>query len=862
MVGLGPEGEAVVLAALLHDIGKVWQRTGAPLPTGYEAFEREDVGAHGAHARWSAACYQEIVPAAWRKGGHWVLTHHQPTEPMARIVAAADRIAASEREDAETDGDPRRARLRSIFGRIHLPGGATVPDADLPLVPLALERETLFPQRDLPPVQPVEYQRLWEAFFAAARGLAALTDFEAYLTSLLALLERYTWCVPSAAYRSVPDVSLYDHARVTAALAACLWQEYCRGELDDHRLAALLHERTAEGSDTSLFALIAGDLSGVQRFLYSIASAGAARTLRGRSLFLQLLSEAAADLVLRRLDLPLPNLLYTGGAKFYLLAPVSALEDLATIRRELAEIFLAIGGELYLVLDGIPLTPRQVSQEFSEAWERIGQKLQEGKMRRFAEIASTHQSALFGPVGMGGPVSAGDLCDVCGRILDEEEALISDGVLRCRDCRAALRPAHVPVKVCAVCRDEVRTGVRRDDQLFCARCDDFRQLGELLARAPRLFLTVSDGEPGDDAPEWQRTLARFGRWWDLDARPHPERRGARIWTINNLDFQRAGAHGFRLSSVTTPVIGPTDKPPAGLPENEPRAPGMLKSFHWLACAARGAPYLGVLRMDVDSLGTLFRAGLGTGTSPSRVASLSRSLRLFFEGWLGPLVREVDGVSATNRGTIAVIYAGGDDLFAVGPWDRMPVLAQRIRQDFHAFCAENPHLTISAGLVVDDPHAPLYQLAEDAKRALDDRAKEHARSDGRQKDALCFLGVTIGWEEAEAVFRDVEELAALVQGTGGVRPVPRALIHTLAQAAADRERSRRADRDPRPYYGRWLWLAQYQIHRLAERLDDPEARRRVLAFIDGVITPARIHTLGLVARWAEYLVREEVDHANH
>src|SRR5579875_219108 len=318
MVGLGPEGEAVVLAALLHDIGKVWQRTGAPLPTGYEAFQREDVGAHGAHARWSAACYQEIVPAAWRKGGYWVLTHHQPTDPMARIVAAADRIAASEREDAEADGDPRRARLRSIFGRIHLPGKTAVPDADLPLVPLTLEREALFPQRDLPPVQTEEYRRLWEAFFAAARGLTALTDFEAYLTSLLALLEQYTWCVPSAAYRSVPDVSLYDHARVTAALAACLWQEYRRGELDDHHLAALLHERTAEGPDTPLFALIAGDLSGVQRFLYSIASAGAARTLRGRSLFLQLLSEAAADLVLRRLDLPLPNLLYTGGAKFHL----------------------------------------------------------------------------------------------------------------------------------------------------------------------------------------------------------------------------------------------------------------------------------------------------------------------------------------------------------------------------------------------------------------------------------------------------------------------------------------------------------------------------------------------------------------
>ena len=33
-------------------------------------------------------------------------------------------------------------------------------------------------------------------------------------------MQTYTWCIPSAYYQSVPDVSLYDHSRMTAALAA------------------------------------------------------------------------------------------------------------------------------------------------------------------------------------------------------------------------------------------------------------------------------------------------------------------------------------------------------------------------------------------------------------------------------------------------------------------------------------------------------------------------------------------------------------------------------------------------------------------------------------------------------------------
>jgi CRISPR-associated protein, Csm1 family len=55
---------------------------------------------------------------------------------------------------------------------------------------------------------------------------------------------------------------------------------------------------------------------------------GAARTLRGRSFYVQLLTEGVADFILRRLGLPPTNLIYAGGGNFYLLAGVSQQERL------------------------------------------------------------------------------------------------------------------------------------------------------------------------------------------------------------------------------------------------------------------------------------------------------------------------------------------------------------------------------------------------------------------------------------------------------------------------------------------------------------------------------------------------------
>lgn len=87
----------------------------------------------------------------------------------------------------------------------------------------------------------------------------------------------------------------------------------------------------------------------------------------------------------------------------------------------------------------------------------------------------------------------------------------------------------------------------------------------------------------------------------------------------------------------------------------------------------GIHRLGVMRADVDNLGTVFISGMPEEyVSISRTATLSRQLSLFFK------------VELTNilRGSqITVIYSGGDDIFLIGAWDEVVEKAVEIRKAF-------------------------------------------------------------------------------------------------------------------------------------------------------------------------------------
>ena len=74
--------------------------------------------------------------------------------------------------------------------------------------------------------------------------------------------------------------------------------------------------------------------------------------------------------------------------------------------------------------------------------------------------------------------------------------------------------------------------------------------------------------------------------------------------------------------------------------------------------------------------------------------------------------------------LGVVYSGGDDLFVIGAWDDVLEFAVDVQRVFRRFTG-NPEMTVSAGVVIQDPHFPLYHIADEAG-AAEKRAKNLGR----------------------------------------------------------------------------------------------------------------------------------------
>lgn len=203
-------------------------------------------------------------------------------------------------------------------------------------------------------------------------GLAAAqreTDPNRRLERLLITLQRYAWAWPSP----LSGVSLYDLARLHAAVQAA-------------------QSATTDG----LICLLGGDLSGLQEFLYSIPAVGAVHQLRGRSFYLQLLTEACAYWVLRNSRMPLCNLLYAGGGRFYAVLPGSVATQVLEWRQHLGRILLqSHDGSLYLALGSTrPFAPEQYTDE---TWRELSEAIDHDKRRRFAALEIANLPGCFSP---------------------------------------------------------------------------------------------------------------------------------------------------------------------------------------------------------------------------------------------------------------------------------------------------------------------------------------------------------------------------------------------------------------------------------------------------------------------------------
>ncbi|MCX8042627.1 MAG: type III-A CRISPR-associated protein Cas10/Csm1 [Desulfobacterota bacterium] len=860
----------IAAAGLLHDIGKFAERASVLNSENKDVLIQEYGYPHGGYTG-------QIIETFWRESAttpcsgmateinlyNLASRHHKPRNTYETIISEADCLAASHERGRiddkgkldEIEGSSRKSQipLHSILERIALEVKVNGNNSkSILLTKKDIQsryrlRSLKFGQEDGDEWQfddffPVSYQsyykefvatdykKLWEEFirelFGNKEQICFVHPLKQY-EELFHIIKKYTWCMPeSTQAQCLPDVALFDHLKATAALAVCLYKY--------HAVSNTLTEEAIKNKRVKKYALFCGDLSGIQKFIYNISSKGAYRALKGRSFFVQLASEIIARFYLKKFSLPISNLLYASGGKFYILLP--ALDNIPKQIQEIddqinLELFEKFGGSIFLrtgfsLFAGENLSLDNTGKTLCEIWDELTRTIITTERKRYVRLAQKDYQFFFNPYGAGGGIQT---CDVCHEEIGESDINMHDDKKRCD-----------------VCRQMETLGERLRDANFIVVAQKDKPINQLQLSAEFLGNIVYIES------EMPRTLSQ----------------DSIVFCLNNNHFLSFLEKTYGAGTIAPLMLGGNHR--------------FSKEFEKIAEESQGIKRIGVLRMDVDNLGAIFSEGLRKYTfndtsqmftnieqhkrfnfhSIGRITTLSFQLSFFF----GSVVQNIIEKNGYWKERAVIVYAGGDDLFILGAWDVLPEIALEIRNRFRDFTCNNPAFTLSGGMVIVDGKFPIYKSAEmagDAEEAGKKLKTKFINGEIREKDAFSFLDVPIHWEEFSEIACWKKNLADMIARDRKNR----ALINRLSLIASSYQESQKElkkknlsfeELQARLSAERWRWRMVYSLARFCE--NKPHLKENIAGLQDFIFSPVKtvrrmgIELLHVLARWTELETR--------
>jgi CRISPR-associated protein Csm1 len=242
--------------------------------------------------------------------------------------------------------------------------------------------------------------------------------------------------------------------------------------------------------------------------------------------------------------------------------------------------------------------------------------------------------------------------------------------------------------------------------------------------------------------------------------------------------------------------------------------GRPLEFQEIAQQATGDNLLGVLKMDADDLGAAFGRITRGDRDLRRMTHLSKALDLFMAETIDAALKKEQW-----RATYT-IFAGGDDLLLVGPWDLMIDFAWEVRTLFAERFREIG-LTISAGLALMKPTRPIRNAAGEAEHLLDNVAKKvPAPGAAKPKDQIAAFRQVWKWEDHRTILGAATRLVKLVKA----EKAERGWLHTLLEISQSRLPQGNADAEDSHHAGMAAARLAYHIGRNYPKVSDPDRDR--------------------------------------
>ncbi|MER0439747.1 type III-A CRISPR-associated protein Cas10/Csm1 [Emticicia sp. W12TSBA100-4] len=853
--------DVIHLAALLHDIGKFYQRadksgvqSSEQIDYFHKKFEsvicptRDGRYTHK-HVIWTAQFFNDFkdifennIDAFGKDGGiskqtvRWASAHHNPNATSLEecVVQLADHCSSGvdrteskglEDEAVEYDYEVslgwdkfKEVRMKSIFENLL---DNNTDKFKLPISDVELTK-AFFPKSKFDTNGQIEYANLWKKFKEELSNIPK-KDIKQLTDSILYLLEKYTVTIPSST-QHLPDVSLYEHSRSTAAYALCLY-DYLK---ENNSIKCQIQ------TDEEPFLLIGGDLSGIQPYIYDIVGKGAAKNLKGRSFYLQLIVEVIVSHILEELNLYRTNIVYSSGGGFYILAPNTNF-----VKEKIPNLIAAIsakirqehGTKLYLAIDTQAIKKSDVfNGSINTLWSELTKKLSARKQNRFAEFIEIQEGFdfFFEPTEAGGETKRDAITG--------EEFKDCDGLF-------PFQPENDEVQKQFVKKttfEQIRLGkILRENIIY-----------QVITKTPISYWENGYEFNGQPTHFYFQPL-ELGKYYyflseeDLDNLKRKIKGSvdnATILKVNNTqfsDFQLTGngvVNGFTF-------YGGND-----LPRNKDDE---ALYFDNLAGDENVSfKRLGILRMDVDRLGLIFKDGFPDNKRTfSQYSTLSRSLDFFFKGYINTIWKENEDFKSNTF----ILYAGGDDLFIVGKWDIALAFSQQIQNDFLAWTCENPMMGISGGMAIVGGRYPIAKAATQSDEE-EKRAKNHS-FENRDKNAISFLGMPFAWgKEFEMVESLKCQLVSLIGQENGISKGFLGKISTL--------HAMKTEQESKGLNPSWRWLSAYDIGRAVLSVKSSEGKAFLESVKIAIFTNKKIEgsqyqyldILNFAARWAELEMR--------
>ncbi|WP_196889314.1 Cas10/Cmr2 second palm domain-containing protein [Aureivirga sp. CE67] len=198
----------------------------------------------------------------------------------------------------------------------------------------------------------------------------------------------------------------------------------------------------------------------------------------------------------------------------------------------------------------------------------------------------------------------------------------------------------------------------------------------------------------------------------------------------------------------------------------------------------GSDFLGVLKMDIDNLGTVFKNKIEGVKQFEKInqffngfflmdSEKEKSIRNIIKNKCfkekQPDTKNIedkcDDIEYQYKNNVYTVFSGGDDCFFIGAWDAILPFALEIQKTFKDAkkgIQELNDVSLSAGISLVNAKTPVVRISEITEEYLSN-AKKHEDKDGDVvKDAVCIMDEVFSWNNYETALKHSETIQKMLE----------------------------------------------------------------------------------------------------